>query len=224
MELRVQIKMNQSLFLRDPEGSVLGKKIIRSSVELISSNGFESFTFRKLAEQVGSTEASIYRYFENKHKLLVYLLAWYWAWIEYRIRFETNNITDPKVKLKMVIRLITDIQDDVTSGLNENLLHQIVVSEGPKTYLTKEVDAENEQHFFKPFKDLSQLIADLILACNSEYYYAKSLASTLIEAAHFQHYFMKHLPSLTESAENKGVESIIDFLNNLVFSAIEKAD
>ena len=70
MKLEVQIKMNESLFLRDPEQSELGKNIIKFSIELIQKNGFEAFTFKKLAEAIGTTEAGVYRYFENKHKLL----------------------------------------------------------------------------------------------------------------------------------------------------------
>ena len=37
----------------------------------------EEFTFRKLAQKINTTEASVYRYFENKHRLLIYILAWY---------------------------------------------------------------------------------------------------------------------------------------------------
>ena len=34
MELQLQIKMNKKLFLRDPEQTALGKKIIQFSIEL----------------------------------------------------------------------------------------------------------------------------------------------------------------------------------------------
>lgn len=40
---------------------------------MIYKTGYEAFTFKKLAEDIGTTEAGIYRYFENKYKLLVYL-------------------------------------------------------------------------------------------------------------------------------------------------------
>ena len=105
MEIHLQIKMNEALFLRNPEGSDLGKKIIKHAIQLINKNGFENFTFKKLAEDIGSTEAGIYRYFENKHRLLIYLIAWYWNWLEYQIRFQTNNIKDPVVRLKRVKKL-----------------------------------------------------------------------------------------------------------------------
>ena len=84
-------KLNDHLYVRDPQHTALGQNIINKGVELIDRLGFEQFTFKKLAEEIGSTEASIYRYFENKHRLLHYLTAWYWSWLEYQIDYETHN-------------------------------------------------------------------------------------------------------------------------------------
>ena len=153
MDIHVQIKMNEKLFVRDPEQSELGKKIIQDSILLIYNNGFEAFTFKKLAADIGSTEAGIYRYFENKHRLLIYLTAWYWSWLEYQVAFQTNNIQDPVVKLKMIISLLaTTVEDDIrTSYVDESLLHQIIITEGSKAYLTKRVSEDNKDHLFKPY-------------------------------------------------------------------------
>jgi Bacterial regulatory proteins, tetR family len=224
MKLQLQIKMNEALFLRNPEQSELGKKIMQHSIQLINKNGFEVFTFKKLAENIGTTEAGIYRYFENKHKLLVYITAWYWRWLEFQISYHTNNISDPTVKLKRVIKLLaTTVEDDKLTGyVDESLLHQIVISEGSKAYLTKQVGEDNKQQFFKPYKDLCAVIGNIILECNPKYKYPKSLASTIIEMAHFQNFFMNNLPSLTDFGDNKEEAAIISFLNDLVFSSIKK--
>ena len=224
MELQLQIKMNEKLFIRNPEQSELGKKIILHSIQLIYKNGFESFTFKKLAEDIGTTEAGIYRYFENKHRLLIYIVAWYWSWLEYRVAVNTNNIKDPVVKLKRVIKLLaTVVEDDVkTSYVNENILHQIIIAEGSKAYLTKHVTADNKDQFFKPYKDLCAKIGEIILDCNPKYKYPKSLASTIIEIAHFQNFFMNNLPSLTDFGKDKDESRIVLFLEDLVFSSIKK--
>jgi hypothetical protein len=224
MKLQLHVKMNEALFLRNPESSDLGKNILMHSVQLIHKNGFEAFTFKKLAEDIGTTEAGIYRYFENKHKLLVYLTAWYWGWLEFQISFHTNNIKDPTVKLKKVIKLLASaVEDDPQTGyIDENLLHQIVISEGSKAYLTKQVGDDNKQHFFKPYKDLCALVGNIILECNPKYKYPKSLGSTIIEMAHFQNFFMNHLPSLTDFGKTKKESEIISFLNDLVFSSLKK--
>ena len=223
MKMQLHIKMNEALFLRNPESSELGKNILKHGVQLISAIGFEAFTFKKLAENIGTTEAGIYRYFENKHKLLVYLTAWYWGWLEFQIRFQTNNITDPFIKLKMVINLLASAikDDDQTNHINEILLHQIVISEGSKVYLTKQVEEDNNQHFFKPYENLCAAIGNIIAECNPIYKYPKSLASTIIEMAHFQNFFMNNLPSLTDFGKSKGESEIISFLNDLVFKSLK---
>lgn len=224
MDIHLQIKMNEKLFLRDPEQSELGKKIIQDSIQLIHKIGFEAFTFKKLAIDIGSTEAGIYRYFENKHRLLIYLTAWYWSWLEYQVTFHTNNIEDPVVKLKIVIKLLaTTVENDTsTHHVDESVLHQIIITEGSKAYLTKRVSEDNKDRLFKPYKDLCARIGNMILECSPNYLYPKSLASTIIEMAHFQNFFMNHLPSLTDFAENKDEAEIVRFLEDLVFSSLKK--
>lgn len=226
MEIQLHIKMNEKLFLRDPVQSELGKKIIQHSIQLIHQNGFEAFTFKKLAEAIGTTEAGIYRYFENKHRLLMYITAWYWSWLEYRVTFHTHNINDPAVKLKKIIKLLaTAVEDDVaTSHIDESLLHQIIITEGSKAYLTRKVSEDNKDHLFKPYKDLCAKIGDIILECNPNYQYPKSLSSTIIEMAHFQNFFMNNLPSLTDFGHSKDEVEIVRFLESLVFSSLNAAD
>ncbi len=224
MKPQLQIRMNEALYLRNPESSALGKSIIKHSVEMIYAQGIETFTFKKLAAEIGTTEASIYRYFENKHKLLVYLTAWYWGWLEFQISFHTNNIKEPAVKLKRVIKLLTStvVDDKQTHHINESFLHQIIIAEGSKAYLTKQVGEDNKQQFFKPYKDLCAVIGHIISEVNPKYKYPKSLATTIVEMAHFQNFFMNNLPSLTDFGKTKEESEIITFLNDLVFSSVKK--
>ena len=181
MEINLTIKLNEKLYLRNPEESELGKKILHHCIVLIEQIGFEAFTFKKLAMEIGTTEAGIYRYFENKHRLLIYLTAWYWSWLEYQVTFQTNNIKDPVVKLKRVIKLLaTTVEDDSsTRYVDESILHQIIITEGTKAYLTKRVSEDNKDHLFKPYKDLCAVIGNMILECSPQYKYPKSLAPLL---------------------------------------------
>ena len=84
---QIKIQVNPKLYLKDPHTSELGEKILKKSIILIDELGFEHFTFKKLATEINSTEASIYRYFESKQKLTFYLINWYWSFIEYRKKF-----------------------------------------------------------------------------------------------------------------------------------------
>ena len=151
----VQIKVNEKLYLKDPESSGLGKKIVEYSIQMINEIGFERFTFKKLGHQIGSNESSIYRYFENKHKLLVYLTSWYWGWMEYQLVFATHSIKNPKEKLlKSIIIITREIKEDSAfSHVNEVFLNQIVINEYSKAYLTKEVDEENKEGYYAIYKD-----------------------------------------------------------------------
>jgi len=222
MKYQFTIQMNEGLFLRNPEDTELGRKILKHSVELIYSLGFEAFTFKKLAEVIGSTEAGIYRYFENKHKLLIYITAWYFGWISYQIHFQTNNIRNPKVKLQKIIHLLAaPIEDDQqTSYIDESLLHPVIVAEGSKAYLTKQVAENNKSEFFQPYKDLCTLIGSVILEYNPNYRFPKSLASTIVEIAHFQNFFMHNISSLTDFSKRNQESEIVEFLEDLVFASL----
>ncbi len=225
MEYQFKIKINEGLYLRNPEETELGRKILKHSVELIYKLGFEIFTFKKLAEVIGSTEAGVYRYFQNKHKLLIYLTSWYFGWITFQINFQTNNITDQKVKLRKIISLLTSpIEDDKqTSYIDESLLHPVIVAEGSKTYLTKQVAENNKLEFFQPYKDLCTLIGSVILEYNPKYMFPRSLASTIVEVAHFQNFFMHNLTSLTDFSKKNKETEIVDFLDDLVFATLDRS-
>jgi AcrR family transcriptional regulator len=88
----LKVNISNKIYIKDPETSELGKNIIENSILLINEIGFDNFTFKKLGERIGSNESSIYRYFENKHKLLLYLSSWYWGWLEFKIVLSTNSI------------------------------------------------------------------------------------------------------------------------------------
>jgi AcrR family transcriptional regulator len=200
----LKIQVNEKIYVKDPETSSLGKKIIQESILLIDEIGFEVFTFKKLGEKIGSNESSIYRYFESKHKLLLYLSSWYWGWIEYRLVFSTSNIVDPMEKLKRAITIVTEkIEDDSTTlHINESILNKIIIAEFTKTLLTKEVDEENKEGFFLVYKRVINRIIDIIKEVNPEYGYAKSLASSIVEGSLHQHFLKDHLKTITNCNEN----------------------
>lgn len=216
----VSIPINESIYEKDPQFSNLGKRILKGSIELIDEIGFEHFTFKKLSIKIHSSEASIYRYFQSKHKLLLYLMSWYWGWMEYRLIFSVNNIKEPRERLKISIRLLTqDIEQDGNyEYINEALLHHIVIAESSKVYLVKEVDEENKEGAFLSYKSLVQRVSDIIIELNSEFKYPHMLVSTIIEGAHHQRYFAEHLPRLTDIV--KGEDSIVEFYLNMAIKTI----
>ncbi len=224
MDWQLHPKMNDKLYLKDPEGSEMGKNILKSSVSLIKNLGFEAFTFKKLAEDIGITEATVYRYFENKHRLLNYIVAWYWHWLDYQLLFNTNNLTDSRLKIKTITNILTwQLGGKHANGnlIDMDNLHEIIIAESSKVYLTKHVSADNQDQLFKPYKNFCGRIAGIFKEYSPKYTYSRSLASTIVEMAHFQDFFMTNLPSLTDFAETKSLENVRDFLNSLVFSSLD---
>lgn len=203
----IKITVNEKLYVKDPETSDLGKKIIQNSILLIDEIGFELFTFKKLGDKIQSNESSIYRYFENKHKLLLYLSSWYWTWIDYNLVFSITNINNPVEKLEKAILIVTqNITDDLdTPHINEEILNRIIISEFTKTFLTKEVDEENKEGFFIVYKRVVNRLIDIIKEVNPNYKYAKSLASSVVEGALHQQYIKKHFKTITNFNENDDV-------------------
>lgn len=220
----IQIKVNEHLYLKDPESSDLGKRIVKGSIDLIYEVGFESFTFKKLAERINSTEASIYRYFENKHKVLLYLTIWYWGWTESKLVFAITNIEDSKVKLKNAIQLLTeDVQEDGNfKHINERKLQKIIYDESAKAYLNKYVDDENKHGVFSFYKSVVQRVSDIILEINPGYPYPNMLVTTIIEGAHLQRFFGEHLPGLTNCSEKDDDDMVLDFSLDFALKAIKK--
>jgi AcrR family transcriptional regulator len=223
MEIFLNFKLNDHLYLRDPEDSKIGKAIVKKAIELVFEVGFEQFNFKKLAQRVESTEATIYRYFSSKHKLLIYILNWYWSYLEYVAKLKTAQVNNSSEKLKLVLEIITDNTNDQLRIQDYNLeqLHYIVISESSKCYLVKDVDEINKEMVFSPLKSLCLFISEIILEINPRFPYSRSLASTLLETAHDQQFFSEHLPKLTDnSARLEHKAYVRDYLNHLSFSVI----
>jgi AcrR family transcriptional regulator len=195
----LKISVPDKIFIKDPETSELGKRIIEQGIILICEIGFENFTFKKLGVKIGSNESSIYRYFENKHKLLLYLSSWYWAWLEYQLVIETFSIANSREKLEKAITILTrTIEEDSSfSHINETLLYKIIVNESSKSFLTKEVDIENKEGYFEIYKRLITRLAQMIIGVKPDFKYGLSLASTIIEGGLHQHFLREHFPSIT---------------------------
>lgn len=211
----LNISVNEKLYVKNPETSDLGKKIIENSILLIHEIGFEAFTFKKLGEKIQSNESSIYRYFESKHKLLLYLSSWYWAWIEYRLVFATNNISNAFEKLSKAIIIVTEeIEDDISiTHINESILNKIIIKEFTKTFLTKEVDEENKEGFFLVYKNVINRIISMIKEVNPKYKYAKTMASSIVEGSLHQHYLKDHFKTITNLSES---DCLSDFYIDLI--------
>lgn len=215
----IKIGVNEKIYVKDPESSELGKRIVEQSIVMIHDMGFDRFTFKKLGAEIGSNESSIYRYFESKHKLLVYLTSWYWGWLEYQLVFSTNSIANPVDKLNRAIEIATRTTEEDTafSHIDEIILNKIVINEYSKSYLTKEVDDENKQGYFEIYKRLVFRLKEMIVEVDPGYPYPSSLASTILEGSLHQHFLLDHFKSLTDCHEHTDPTA---YFKHLVFNCL----
>lgn len=192
------IRVPEALFLKNPESSELGKRIVRQGIIQIDELGFEHFTFRKLSQSLGSPESTLYRYFENKHMLLVYLSSWYWSWMEYQITLSIANVKSSEVKLQAAVEVLTQRQkeSEVLPHIPFPALQRIMIAESSKSFQTKEIDRENKDGHFQAFKSLVTRISGLIEEYNSFYPHPCSLASLLLIGIHQQRFLQEHMPTI----------------------------
>lgn len=220
----IKLKIHDSLFLKDPEGTELGQKILTASIDLLYSVGFEQITFRKVARSISSTEASVYRYFENKTQLLAYLLSWYLNWLEYRIDQNRERSDNPVEQLMDAIRIITSqIEDDPQFGhISESKLMEIMIHEGNKVLFGRIKDQKKYYGVLLSFHSLLERFEQMILAVNPQYRSPKNLSNMILLTANNLQFFRYHVSPYTEfEIASTSEPKISDFLTLVVSKVLQ---
>lgn len=214
---RYHIAPDPSLHLRDPGSSALGQRILKDGLSLMNELGLEGFTFRKLAEKVGCTEVTIYHYFPNKHRLLQYYFQLYWLWLDTHCQQEGHGHKDPLERVHGDIRALCGLwpKHALAAQLDPADLRDLVIVEGSKSFLHRNVDEDNKLKLFQPYKDLCAHIAEELKACDRTCRSPRTFATTLIEMAHSLEFAMHHLPALTELSLKRDRRKLAGFLIDL---------
>ena len=214
----LRFHLNDNLYIRDPQETEYGQRLLKHSISLMVELGFENFTFKKLASDMNSVEASVYRYFENKHKLLLFLTNWYWEYVHYCIKIQEMGELSPKKRLENAIENLVEckITSSHPDALNTKQLRKLVIEESTKAYHVNDVDKENELGLFAGYKQISKKLSEIIQSVNPAFVYPKSLASTIIELINHQLFVVEHLPSLTDIEDpEQANEEIFKFIHSL---------
>jgi AcrR family transcriptional regulator len=208
--VNITIDIKDSLYLRNPLETNLGKSIIKHAIILINEIGLEELNFRKLAEAMNSTEASVYRYFENKYNLLAYLTAWYWDFMHFMILLDIRNIKDPKIRLNQaILTLVNSLDSEMTPPyIDHTKLHIVIVENASKVYHNKNVDALNMEGYYVNYKKIIKTLSEMIAQVDCGFKYPIAFATNLIEQALNNEYYLEHLPSLTDSKNRVKIAKI----------------
>lgn len=210
---RYLIEPDPGLVLRDTT-SAMGVRIVHEGLDLLNELGLEAFTFKKLAEHIGCTEVTVYHYFANKQRLLQYYFQVYWLWLGTHCRQEGRALKDPLERLHGDIEVLCGLwpKDALAGRLDPADLRELVINEGSKSFMHKNVDSDNELKLFKPYKDLCAHIASELKACSPKMKSPRSFATTLVEMSHSLEFAMHHLPALTELSTRKDPRKLAAFL------------
>lgn len=221
----LHLRPDPALSLKDPEATELGRSILVDGLALMDELGLEAFTFKKLAAHLGSTEVSLYKYFPNKQRLLQYYFQLYWIWLRQVCGRRAELAKDPREGLEQVIATICGVwpKDIPSVHLDPRSLRSLVINEGMKSYLHKNVDDDNARRLFAPYKELSAFVAELMVACRKDVPMPRSFATTVIEMAHSLPFAMEHLPSLTELTTRQGPKTLAQHLLHRTITYIDHA-
>ena len=200
MAINISISVHPNTYLRDPMDTTLGKKIIKHSIDILSETGYQCFNFRNLAKDMKSTEASVYRYFENKHMLLVYLCSWYWDYLNYLIEIDTRNVTDPEQKLKIAVRTIVNgpSAPNPSDFIDQSKLSTIIVENFFKAMFNKTTTVEEKENLFANYRNLNANLTAIVKEYNADFKYPCAIASTIIKMSIDHSYYADQICSLTE--------------------------
>jgi AcrR family transcriptional regulator len=183
--------------------------------------GFEAFTFRKLADKAGITEATVYKYFSNKHRLLQYYFDLYWVWMKELGNLEVSKHQDPEQKVQCLLDILCGIwpEKSISPSVEAVELRALLISEGLKSLLNKNVDDDNRLKLFAPYKEYCLFLSEELNSIRPNYHYPRSLATVVIEMSHSMEFYMEHLPSLTELSMARERQQLSLFFYQLILSA-----
>jgi AcrR family transcriptional regulator len=217
MRIETKIKLNDNLYIKDPEETDLGKQIINKSIDIIYNIGFDKFTFKKLALSIKSNEPSIYRYFENKQQLLSYIHSWYWSWVEFNIDNNLRNINPSKEKLKIIIKTLSNSSkyDDNFKHIDEEKLSKIVIRDYQGIFIS---DDNEKYNTFESFDSLCKKISSIIIEIAPNYDSPNALAISLIKLVYEQMFFFINHSDITEI---KDINQLNNFIENILFSSLK---
>jgi AcrR family transcriptional regulator len=192
---------SKNLFVKDPLSSVLGQKLLKESARMLGEDGFDAFTLKKLAQNLQTTESSVYRYFDNKHRLLVYQINLYWGWLNQQVDLKCCQAgLSGKEALEKAFEIMCfpEAHSWPSDGVSFECMHKILTHQSVKAYFSEHVDHENQDGAHRALKSLVKQMSEWLKEGSPDFEFPKSLISTLLASVMIQPFYAEHLPSLTE--------------------------
>ncbi|MFN5207896.1 MAG: TetR/AcrR family transcriptional regulator [Bacteroidota bacterium] len=219
MKLHFQVHIPSRMAQHDPSHSRTGLKILNTAIQLIADEGYESFHLSRLAEKADTVESTVYRYFENKHKLLLYISGWYWAYLDFSIDYETREMKAPAQILNKAIEMMAgkNLPTNIDLIGDPLLIHRIMITEFSKIYITQMAQEDNKEGYFVYFKTFVNKIGNLLSAIMPGYKFPRSFAFLLVLGIYQQMHVAEKLPALSDYDQSEPLDEYISrFIKDLI--------
>ncbi len=94
--------------------------VFRAAAELLDEGGYEGFSLRRLAERIGYTPTTIYRYFRDKDELVIAILLEGFAAFAQALRAAAAETPDPAAQIEALGRAY------VRFGLDHPVMYRVL--------------------------------------------------------------------------------------------------
>lgn len=197
------VQLDKALYAKDPAISDIGKEILKHGVTILEHEGLEAFTFKKLAAAMNSTESTLYRYFNNKHQLLMYLCSWYWSYLEWKMAFATANIEEPEQKLDNALKVLIECSKNTNDILDDSLLQKVVCAEWGKVFDAHHKEIDDLKGYYSSYNSLVERLSLILLENKKDLKGSHGLASAIIDTAMRELFFHFYLPSMNDATKSQ---------------------
>lgn len=213
----IHLRVNEKIYLSDPTSSDLGKRILKHGSKIICQEGLDSFNFKKLSKEISSTEAAIYRYFENKNKLLLFYFSWYWKWIEYNMVFRTQNLATPEERMQVVLEILTNPPQvkNYFEYIDGAHVFELMGKDGIRVLLSAP-QTDDEKDMVRSFRSVCERFAQVIEGCDKGYKYPVQLAATILITSHMNKTL---LPTVLDNMKDNELVDFWMYSSTLLFDS-----
>jgi AcrR family transcriptional regulator len=96
-------------------GSALRERIIEAASKVLTNDGYESLSMRRVAQEANCSQMAMYRHFENKEALTQHICTQLYTRFAAKMNRELDSVSDPWERLKRfvaaLIRFATNYPD-----------------------------------------------------------------------------------------------------------------
>ena len=187
------------------KGQDTRNKVINVAREILVTEGYEGFAFRKIAAQAGITAGNLQYYFKSKRELVSAVLLEEMHRYEESYKEITEASASPKTATKQLIDFLIQ---DISHGPTSNIWHVVWALSDHDSDLAEFVDSWYQRYLENLSAMFKQLAPALSKAKANQ---AAVMLTPLIDGLTFQ-ISTSHTPSPIQGNIKRSVTQVLNFL------------